>query len=69
MREINNRAEQYLRRAAEFASMAEAAADPRVQVNYRTLADSYTSLSRKVLALSSATDSEIEELARRMVQK
>jgi hypothetical protein len=69
MREIKSRAEQYLRRAAEFATMAEAASDPQAQLNYRGLAESYSKLSRKVLALSSATDGEIEELAQRMVQK
>jgi hypothetical protein len=69
MRELQNRAEQYLRRAAEFASMAEDAADPKAQLNYRTLAESYRALSRKVLTLSYATDSEIEALARRMAQK
>jgi hypothetical protein len=69
MRELTNRAEQYLRRAAEFASMAEAAADPQAQLNYRALAESYTKLSRRVLALSLSSDGEIEELAQRMVQK
>jgi hypothetical protein len=34
-----------------------------------TLAESYVQLSRKVLRLASASDDEIEALARRIVQK
>jgi hypothetical protein len=69
MLELKRRAEQYLRKAAEFALKAESAVDADGQNTYRNLADSYRRLSRKVYPHASASDAEIEALARRMVEK
>jgi hypothetical protein len=60
----------YLRKAAEFAEMAEKAKDAQSRVNYSILADCYRRLSTRVATFSaSAGDSDIEALARGTVQK
>ena len=62
--------EVYLRKAAEFAEKAEAAANTEVRAAYYNLADCYRRLSGMAARdLITASDAEIEALARRMVEK
>jgi len=63
----NSRAGQYIRRAAEFAEKAETATDVASQITYRSLAEAYRRLSGH--AFPSASDAEIEAMARRIVGK
>jgi hypothetical protein len=60
----------YLRKAAEFAEMAEKAKDAQSRVNYSILADCYRRLSTRVAMFSGlAGDSDVEALAQRTAQK
>lgn len=66
---MTSRADDYLHKAAEFAEKAETAVDSAGQKAYRNLAESYRLLASKRSTIPTATDAEIEALARRIVQK
>jgi hypothetical protein len=57
MRVVEDR---YLRKAAEFAEMAEKAKDAQSRANFAILADCYRRLSRRVNAILLASDGDIE---------
>jgi hypothetical protein len=66
---MTSRADDYLHKAAEFTDKAETAVDAAGQRAYLNLAESYRLLASKLSTIPTATDSEIEALARRIVQK
>ena len=59
----------YVRKAAELAEKAENAVDAEARKVYRNLAESYRLLAVRLSPATLASDSEIEALARRMVEK
>jgi hypothetical protein len=66
---MKSNADDYLRKAAEFAEKAEIAMDAEGRRAYRNLAESYRVLSGRIFSNPNAPDSEIEALAQRMVEK
>jgi hypothetical protein len=59
----------YFRKAVEFAELAEKAKDAQGRTNYTILADCYRRLSRRVAAIASPTQSEVEGRASSMAEK
>ena len=59
----------YSSRAAYFVERAEAASDAHARTAYENLADCYRLLAEKFSGIAEATDTEIEALAERIVER